>query len=93
MGRTVPTYRNTMAQVLGEWKAFRKALRKHDREIFDRLVKRAMEHASAASFQASSDPVEMIFLSIFMEQEKEIRKLKEWKDGYSTSTRTATGEQ
>lgn len=93
MGRTVPTYRSTMAQVLCEWKLFRKALRKHDREIFDLLVKKAMEHASAATFQGSSDPVEMIFLSILIEQEKEIRKLKKWKDGSSTSTPTQTGEQ
>ncbi len=92
MGRTVPTYRNTMDMIMEDWKKFKRALRKEDKEAFDNVMRKAKHHASAASYQASVDPTEMIFLSVLIEQEKELRRLKEWKDGSSTSTPTGSGE-
>jgi len=75
--------------VFSGWNEFRRALRKEDREVFDDVLNRARMHASAASYQTATDPVETVFLSILLEQEKEIRRLKrQWKDGSSTSTRT-----
>lgn len=92
MGRTVPTYRNVMEEIIEDWRKFRRALRKGDREIFDELIKHAREHASAATYQGRADPAEMIFLSILIEQEKLLRRLKEWKDGSSTSIPTTAEE-
>ena len=76
MGRTVPTYRNVLENVVNEWQGFRKALRKEDKEAFDRLMEKARMHASAASYGARVDPVESVFMSILLEQEKEIGELR-----------------
>ncbi len=76
MGRTVPTYRNVLENVVNEWQGFRKALRKEDKEAFDRLMEKARMHASAASYGARVDPVESAFMSILLEQEKEIGELR-----------------
>ncbi|WP_019177492.1 hypothetical protein [Methanomassiliicoccus luminyensis] len=77
MGRTVPTYRTTLESIIGSWDDFRRALPREDREAFDQMVNRARMHASASSYAAFSDPVEGALLSILLEQEKEIRRLKE----------------
>jgi hypothetical protein len=76
LGRTVPTYRNILENLVNEWQGFRKALREEDREAFDRLMEKARMHASAASYEARVDPVESIFMSILLEQEKEIGELR-----------------
>ena len=76
MGRTIPTYRNILENLVNEWQGFRKALRKEDREAFDRLIEKARMHASAASYEARTDPVESMFMSILLEQEKEIGELR-----------------
>lgn len=88
MGRSVPTYRETLEQVIAGWAPFRRALRKEDAEAFDALMDRARRHASAASYQASSDPVETALLAMLLEQEKELRGLRQCRDGSSTSTPT-----
>ena len=93
MGRSVPTYRMTIEEIISEWSRFRRALRKEDQGAFDRVMNHAREHASAASYQASADPVEMIFLSILIELEKRTGGPAGWKDGSSTSTRTTTGDE
>jgi dihydroxyacetone kinase-like predicted kinase len=76
MGRTVPTYRMTLESIVQSWADFRRALPKDDREAFDQMVNRARLHASASTYAAFSDPVEGALLSILLEQEKEIRRLK-----------------
>jgi dihydroxyacetone kinase-like predicted kinase len=40
------------------------------------MVNRARMHASASTYAAFPDPVEGALLSILLEQEKEIRKLR-----------------
>ena len=76
MGRSVPTYRMTIEQVIVQWSDFKRALRYEDKEIFNKIMDKARTHSSAASYQVSSDPVETMFLAILIEQEKEIEKLK-----------------
>lgn len=91
MGRSVPTYRMTLADIIKDWNGYRRALRIDDREAFDAMMVKAQMHASAASYQVSSDPVETVFLSILLEQEKTIRRLEACRGGSSTSTQTTTG--
>ncbi len=79
MGRTVPTYRMTLESIINGWSDYRRALSKEDREIFDEMVKLARTHGSACTYAAFSDPLEGALLSILLEQEKEIRRLKEGK--------------
>jgi DNA repair ATPase RecN len=77
MGRTVRTYRTVLEELIAEWEAFRKALRKQDREAFDRLMEKARTHASAASYDARLDPGESLFMSILVELERELEELRE----------------
>jgi len=76
MGRTLPTYRTTLESIIRGWADFRRALPREDREAFDAMVNRARMHSSASTYAAFSDPVEGALLSILLEQEKEIRRLK-----------------
>lgn len=71
MGRTVPTYRLHLESILNDWMDYRRALREKDREAFDRLVSKARQHASAASYCAHMDPTVLAILSILLENEKE----------------------
>jgi hypothetical protein len=76
MGRTAPTYRMLTESEIGKWKAFRKALRKKDREAFDELMKKVRNHASASSYMAPLDIFDSMSLAILLEHEKEIAALK-----------------
>jgi hypothetical protein len=81
MGRTVPTYRLTLESIIQSWSDYRRALSKDDREAFDQMVNRARMHASASTYAAFTDPVEGALLSILLEQEKEIRRLRKRDEG------------
>jgi DNA repair ATPase RecN len=76
MGRTVRTYRTVLEELISDWERFRKALRKEDREAFDRLMEKARTHASAASYDARVDPSESLFMSILVELERELEELR-----------------
>ena len=77
MGRTIPTYRLHLESILNDWMDYRRALREKDREAFDRLLFKARQHASAASYSAHLDPTDQAFLSILLEMEKEIQSAKD----------------
>lgn len=76
MGRTVPTYRLHLESILNDWTDYRRALRERDREAFDRMLNKARQHASAASYTAHLDPTNLAFLSILLEMEKDIETAK-----------------
>jgi hypothetical protein len=76
MGRTVPTYRMTLEGAAARFAEYRRALREADRRAFDRLIDRARAHSSAASYEASLDPHEVLFLSVLLDQELEIARLQ-----------------
>lgn len=76
MGRTAPTYRMLLEQVLAEWGPYRRALRTADRATFDRMVNHAREHASAGSNLADADPTTPILLSIMLAHEAELVRLR-----------------
>ena len=76
MGRTVPTYRMYLESILDRWMDYRRALREKDRELFDEVMNRTRQHASAATYCAHLDPVETAFLSIFLEMQRDIAELR-----------------
>lgn len=76
MGRTVPTYRLALERMAQQWNDFRRALRKDDREAFEALMKSARMHASASTYAISVDPSESAFLSMLLEHEKELMRLR-----------------
>ena len=77
MGRTVPSFRMLLEGIIGELSDFRRALRGEDRAAFDSLMNKAREHASSCTVVPTLDPMNAIFLSILVEQEKEISSLRE----------------
>ena len=76
MGRTVPTYRMASESLFQSWSDYRRALSQEDREAFDRLSDKVRMHASACSVAAFLDPLEGALLSILLEQEKELERLR-----------------
>ncbi len=76
MGRTVPTFRMVLEHVIGDWHAFRRALRTQDRDAFDALMHRARLHAAAASNASRLNPAEALFMAILVEHEKELSQLR-----------------
>jgi len=62
--------------IIEELSPFRRALRGEDRNAFDSLMNKAREHASSCTVVPTLDPMDAMFLSILVEQEKEINALK-----------------
>ena len=83
MGRTVPSFRMLLDSIIMELGDFRRALRRHDQQVFDRIMDMAREHASASTVAAAVDPMDTIVLSILIEQQKQIDDLKEDSDAPS----------
>lgn len=77
MGRTVPSFRMLLEGIIEELSDFRRALRGEDRIAFDTLMNKAREHASSCTVVPTLDPMHAIFLSILVEQQKEISLLQE----------------
>ena len=77
MGRTVPTFRNVIELFGWEWNDFKRALRNIDREAFEELMNHARRHATAGSNISNPNPFEPVVMSILVEHEKTLRKLRE----------------
>ena len=76
MGRTVPSFRMLLEEIVMELSVFRRALRGNDREAFDILMNKARKHASSCTVTPMLEPMDAVFLSILVEQEKEIISLR-----------------
>jgi len=77
MGRTVPSFCMLLEGILEELSAFRRALMGEERNAFDSLINKARQHASPCTVAPLLDPMEAMFLSILLEQQKEINSLCE----------------
>ena len=77
MGRTVPSFRMLLEGIIEELSVFRRALRGEDKVAFDSLMNKARSHASSGTVTPMLDPMDAVFLSILVEQEKEINSLRE----------------
>ena len=77
MGRTVPSFRAQLEQIIDELSVYRRALRGDDKVAFDNIMNKARQHASSCTLIPTFDPVDCLLLSILLEQEKDIKLLKE----------------
>lgn len=93
MGRTVPTYRMHLESLIASWGDYRRALRREDRRLFDAVVTKMRQHASAASFCADLDPVETALLSALLEMEREIEALRGRRPSAEDPSLRAIGEK
>ncbi len=62
--------------IVSDWLPYRRALRDRDRRVFDALMTKARRHTSASSYANRMEPLESVFMSILLEQQKEIELLK-----------------
>jgi len=62
--------------IVEELSAFRRALRGEDRNAFDSLMNKARQHASSCTVAPLLDPMDAVFLSILVEQQREINSLR-----------------
>jgi len=79
MGRTVPSFRMLLEEMIVELSVFRKALHGKDKDAFDDMMNKARKHASSCTVAPTLDPMDAVFLSILIEQQKEINLLREAK--------------
>jgi len=77
MGRTIPSFRMLLEEIVMELSVFRRALRGEDKIAFDSLMNKARSHASSCTVIPLLEPMDAVFLSVLVEQEKEILSLQE----------------
>jgi ABC-type proline/glycine betaine transport system permease subunit len=68
--------------IVEELSAFKRALRGEDRNAFDSLMNKARQHASSCTVAPLLDPMDAVFLSVLVEQQKEISSLREGLSSY-----------
>jgi hypothetical protein len=76
MGVTDLPFSQILEQEIQEWKKFRRALRKEDQQFLDQLFEKAMLHVEAGVLTSRPWPFETILISILLEHEKALAKLK-----------------
>ena len=77
MGRTVPSFRVLLVEIILELSVFRRALHGEDKAAFDSLMNKVRKHASSCTVAPTLDPLDAVFLSVLVEQEKELISLRE----------------
>lgn len=74
MGRTNPTYRDTLQAIEERWADFRRALRRRDQPRFEQLFEYARKHADASGLLNHQQPVLPALFSIDLEQEARLEE-------------------
>jgi hypothetical protein len=94
MGRTLPTFNTFLEAEYDSWRPYRRALRREDQEAFDALFRAAKQHVAESSHAVRAVPFEAMLISMLVEHEKELRKLRgEREPGVRTGTpRTPEGK-
>lgn len=77
MGRTVTSYRMTLEEEIFGWRGFRSALRLSERKVFDEMLDACRLHASAGSMSSRSVLLDSMLISILLEQQKAIKRLRD----------------
>jgi hypothetical protein len=75
MGRTVLPFTQELYREEESWKAFRRALRREDRELLDELFAAARYHTAACTCSGRAVPFEAILMSILVEERRAVREL------------------
>jgi len=77
LGRTIPSYRQALDAEIARWEGFRKALRGKELEAFDKMMNACRVHASAGGMATRPILAEAMFMSILLNQQKEIMEITE----------------
>jgi hypothetical protein len=74
MGRTIPSFRVTLAMEKAEWKPFRNALDKSEKKQFDEMWDIPRLYASVCSNSCQLMPLQPIIISILFHHYKELKE-------------------
>jgi hypothetical protein len=77
MGRTNPTYRDTLRHLEDDWQPYRRALRHRDQERFDALWGYTRDYADAAGYLSHPDPSVVMLFSICLAQQRQLDEVFE----------------
>lgn len=77
MGRTVPSYRQALEAEISRWEGFRKSVRGDDLKAFDEMMNACRMYASAGSMATRPILTEAMFMSILLNQQKELMEIRE----------------
>lgn len=77
MGRTVPSFRNVLAEEKAEWKPFRNALDKKEMKELDDMWDIARNYVSACSDSVQLVPLHPVVISILFHHFKELKECME----------------
>lgn len=88
MGKTVESYRMALDREVQRWSGFARALRKEDRAAFEQLIDVCRNYASAGSNSTRPVLFEPMVLSILLDQQKTLNRLK--KDLLAASKRSSS---
>jgi len=93
MGRTVITATQLIQKVQAEhWGKFRRALRREDQEILDRLFDRAQYHAQAMAYAAMPIPMEPILVAMLIEVQRDLLTLQKQVQAQNTAKTEDSGQ-
>jgi hypothetical protein len=76
LGRTNPTFRDTLGHMEDEWQPYRRALRHRHQETFDTLWGYAREHADAGGYLSHPDPAVVMLFSVCLAQQHQLDALE-----------------
>ncbi len=76
MGRTTQTMTQLVSQEEAYWAPFRRALRKEDQVIFDKLFAAARHHTAPAHYASHATPFDSILLAMLLEAMKAVEDLR-----------------
>jgi hypothetical protein len=77
MGRTVPSFRLAQMREVEEWRTFRRALPRREREAFDEMLDTARLYISASSFAVRTSRLEGMGMALLFHHYKELQRLSE----------------
>ena len=77
MGRTTQTMTQLVSQEEAYWAPFRRALRREDQVIFDKLFAAARHHTAPAHYASHATPFDSILLAMLLEAMKAVEALRQ----------------
>src|SRR2546426_8380081 len=77
MGRTTQTMTQLVAQEEAYWAPFRRALRKEDQVVFDKLFAAARHHTAPAHYASHATPFDSILVAMILEAMKAVEELRQ----------------
>ncbi len=75
------SYRKELDDIIEEWSSYHRALRGAEKDAFDKLINYAKVHGTAGKEQDHYKPMETFFISVILEQQMEIMRLKRKLEG------------